>query len=314
VNLSRYLREHRPAVILAVIVLCSFASLISGTEASLVQNGAKKAVAVTAYPFLKAKNFLARTAAYAFGFAFNYDTLRDEHASLQAENLRLKAALAQNAEVRQENERLRAMINFARETPRLTLEPAEVLECYKGMLRIDRGSFHGMEESMAVLSHEGVVGIITEVGFFTSVVATLHHPECKIGAMVQRNRLRAYDGVVHAAGSDLNRICTMEYIDMKNEVRVGDVVVTSPESVFPSGCFIGIVSAPPQGSGSLWKTAEISPAVNPYRLDEVFVVRRAVVPMEEMAAAAPPAATPRNEAAAAPPVPDERPIQERYAP
>lgn len=313
-NLSRYLREHRPAVVLAAIVLSSLASLISGTEASLVQNGAKKAVAVTAYPFLKAKNYVAHIAAYAAGFVFNYDVLHKEHALLQADNLRLKTALVQSVELRQENERLRAMLNFAREAPRLTLEPAEVLESYKGMLRIDRGSFHGIEESMAVLCQEGVVGIITEVGLFTSVVATLHHPECKIGAMVQRNRLRAYDGVVHAAGSDLNRICTMEYIDMKNEVRVGDMVVTSPESVFPSGCLIGIVSASPQGSGSLWKTAEIAPAVDPYRLDEVFVVRRGVAPLEEMAAAAPPKPIPENEAAAAPSAPDERPIQERYAP
>ena len=71
--------------------------------------------------------------------------------------------------------------------------------------------------------------------------------------MVERNRLRAYDGVVHASRSDLTRLCTMEYIDIKDNVRIGDVVVTSPESLFPTGYLIGRVVAV-HDSGTLWKT------------------------------------------------------------
>ena len=39
-----------------------------------------------------------------------------------------------------------------------------------------------------------------------------------------------YDGVVKANGTDYNYICTMDFIDMKNDVRQGDIVVTSPEN------------------------------------------------------------------------------------
>ena len=312
-NLSRRISEHRPEVILAILVSLALASLLTGTEATLVHQGINRLVAITAYPFLKTKYGVEGAVDYAFGLFFSYDALRTENAVLEREKLQLKAAAIQRAELLRENERLRRMLHFVRNEPRFSLEPVRVIESYKGMLRIDRGAAHGIEAPMCVVTEEGVVGLITEVGDFSSVVATLHHPECNVGAMVQRNRLRAYDGVIHASGSDLHRICTMDYIDMKDDVRVGDAIVTSPESLFPPGYPIGTVSAPPHDVGSLWKTVEVSPWVDPYRLDEVFVIRRAVLSNEELAGVQPkPFMT--GAVSGAPTMPDERSIQERYAP
>lgn len=307
--LSRLIAQNRPVVILAVIVSLCLASLISGTEATLIHKGVKWAVTVTAYPFLKTKDYVEKGADYAIDFVFSFDALRKENAALHDELATLKTAVARRAEMYQENQRLRVMLNFARNEPRLTLEPVRVLESYKGMLRIDRGSVNGIKESMGVITPDGVVGIITEVSPFTSVVASLHHRECRIGAMVQRNRLRAYDGVIHAAG-DLSNVCTMDYIDLKDEVRVNDVVVTSPESVFPGGYVIGTISAV-HPSGSLWKTAEVIPAVDPYRLDEVYVIRRAADDVETDTASPP---APRVVESKSAEMPDNRTIQERLAP
>ena len=75
----------------------------------------------------------------------------------------------------------------------------------------------------------------------------------------------------------------MNYIDMKDDVQVGDAVVTSPESIFPTGLAIGRVVAV-HDTGTLWKTADVEPAVDPYRLDEVFILRHAVADENELAA------------------------------
>lgn len=302
------MRQHRPTVLLAVLVTLCLVSLVTGTEATLIHTGINRAVTVTAYPFLKAKDLGVQGYQYVFGLVFAYDALVVENQNLKADLAGLRLAVAQRGELQQENQRLRGMIGFARSAPQFTLEPARVLESYKGMLRIDRGAVHGMKESMGVVTLDGVVGMITEVSPFTSVVATLHHRECKIGAMVYRNRLRAYDGVIHAA-NDLSSVCTMDYIDLKDDVRVGDVVVTSLESTFPDGCLMGHISAV-HPSGSLWKTAEVAPAVDPYRLDEVFVIRQAAA--DAGAAAARSSVWPAE--AQSPPMPDQRSIQERYAP
>lgn len=287
-------------------------SLISGTEASFIHRAVERSIELTAYPFLVAKAKIERATDYAAGFVFSYDLLQQDNASMRKDIARLQRALLRHAELHQQNRRLRNMLHFAREEPRLALEPVQVLESFKGVLRIDRGASHGITTSMCAITEKGVVGIITEVSRFTSVVATVHHPECKIGAMVRRNRLRAYDGVIHAGGGDINPYCTMHYIDMKEDVRKGDLVVTSPESVFPAGYPIGIITAIHE-AGTLWKTAEVMPHVDPYRLDEVFVVRRALPEARELAGrqAASPLDRPRS---VAPEMPDERPIQERYAP
>ena len=283
--------------------------MFTGTKASVLDRGVKHVVSVTAYPFLKVKASFKKASDYVLGFAVRYDAVRKENQVLGKEIIQLKQMLANRAELRQENVRLREALQFVRETPRLTLELVDVLENYKGLLRIDRGSLHGITPSMCLITKEGVVGVITEVSTFTAIAATLNHPECRVGAMVKRNRLRAYDGVVHAGGGDFSPYCRMDYIDMKEDVRVGDVVVTSPESIFPAGCPIGIVTATHEG-GSLWKWAEIAPMVDPSRLDEVFLIRHAEATLDELTG--PPAVVPN--AVYTGELPDERSMQERYAP
>lgn len=311
-KLTRDLRSHRPLIIFLVLLSLALFSLASGTKTHFIQSGVKRAVALTAYPFLQGRAMLERGSVYTIDLFFNYNTLRSEHAALQEEIVRLREAVVRRAEIQAENQRLRDKIGFARNEPRLSLEAARVIESLRGMLTINRGRYHGIEPFMAVITKDGVVGVVTEVADLTAKVATLHHRDCNVGAMVKRNRIRAYDGIVHASGSDWNLICTMQYIDMKNDVRVNDLVVTSPESLFPSGYPIGRVSRVVE-TGTLWKMAEITPEVDPYSLDEVFVVLRAAPDVEDLAG--PQWALEDVEwVSKAPMLPDLRPLQERMAP
>lgn len=307
-SVARAISEHRSTFILIVLVGFSLTSLISGAEASFIQRALRGAVDVTARPFLKTVRGAGDAADYVSGLVFSYDAARDEADAMRGRFAELMVRTARRRELAEENQRLRRKLAFVRSQPRLGLESAEVIANFKGILKIDRGSTHGVRESMSVLTEDGVVGLITEVGLTTATVVTLHNVDCRIGAMIRRNRVR---GVVHGTGSDLRRICSMEYIDMKDDVREGDEVVASPESLFPSGYPVGrVVSV--HDSGALWKFAYVEPAVAPYRLDEVFIVRRALPPLEELAPPGPSAAAlpmPR-----APELPDHRTIQQRYAP
>ncbi|MFP4501143.1 MAG: rod shape-determining protein MreC [Candidatus Hydrogenedentota bacterium] len=305
----RRMRANRPEIVLAVMVGFSLFSLISGARAGFIGDFLRQTVSVTAYPFVKTMDWTGRAANYVLDGVFAYDRLRDDHVRMREQIARMKTNLANMHELRRENERLRDMLQFARNEPRLSLQPARVVENYRGILKIDQGGRHGIEEFMGVISEDGVVGVVIEAGYFTSTVATMHHVDCRIGAMVQHNRVRAYDGIIHAGGSNLNLFCTMDYIDLKEEVRSGDLVVTTPESLFPAGYPIGRVTAT-HGSGMLWKSAEIQPAVDPYRLDEVFVVKRAAPRTPELSG--PVRVTPAENRAA--PQPDDRSLQERYAP
>jgi cell shape-determining protein MreC len=123
--------------------------------------------------------------------------------------------------------------------------------------------------------------------------------------MVQWNRVR---GLVQGTGNDLFAVANMHYIDLKEEIREGDVVVTSPDSVFPSGYPVGRIIRGPT-LGQLAQSADIAPAVDPFRLDEVFVILNAAPDAEALAGPVPPAAEPALTASM-----NYRTVQERYAP
>lgn len=312
-NFGRFISEHRPEVILALLSLLSLVSLASGTSSAIIHNGLARAVSITAYPVLKARTGIEEAVKYSFDFVWSYNDLRRENEQNRVVQAEFQVLQAQHEELAAENRRLRGMLNFARNEDQLTLLPAQVIENLRGMLTIDRGRVHGIEPRMGVITRDGVVGMITEVHDFTAGVATLHHRDCRVAAMVYRNRVRAYDGVVKANGTDYNYICTMDFIDMKNEVRKGDMLVTNPESLFPAGLPVGTVSVVHETGGALWRWAEVEPAVDPYVLDEVFVVTR-YVPSEEYFTGSGRQDTYRPAMSLAPELPDERTIQERFAP
>jgi len=313
VNLGRFISEHRPEVILAVLSLLSLASLVSGTSSAIIHHGLARVVSITAYPVLKARTGIEEAAKYSFDFVWNYNALRRENEQNRVVQTELQVIQDRERELAAENRRLRSMLNFARSEDRLTLVPAQVMENLRGMLTIDLGRVHGIKPRMGVITRDGVVGMITEVQDYTSYVATLHHRDCRVAAMVYRNRVRAYDGVVKANGTDYNYICTMDFIDMKNDVRKGDMLVTNPESLFPAGLRVGIVSVVHETGGALWRWAEVEPYVDPYVLDEVFVVTR-YVPDEAYFTGSGRQDTYRSAMSMAPEQPDERSIQERFAP
>lgn len=294
-------------MILVVLVVLSLASMATGTRGLFIHSGVRTVVSMTAYPFLKALRSIQDGAAYTTGLVFSYDAARKETEAARQRLGDLMQRAARRDELLQENARLRRLLDFVRNEPGLALEPVQVIESLKGVLTIDRGSLQGIRESMCVVTEDGIVGIVTQTEPLTANVITLHNPDCSVGAMIVRNRVR---GRVRGSGSDLSRYCSMNYIDMKDDVRVDDLVVTSPGSIFPSGYPIGRVVSVLGESGSLWKSAEVEPAADPYRLDEVLILRQAVTPIEEMAGTEPAAIA----VSAAPAIPDQRSLQERYAP
>jgi rod shape-determining protein MreC len=335
-ELARQIRAHRPAIVFATLGAASLVSLLNGTETTLLHSAIKRAVELSAYPFHKGRMAAEDAASYVYTLFADHSAMREENRSLRDRVTSLREAVAGRRELEAENARLRTLLEFQQAQPDLDFVLARVMGSMEGMLTVDRGRFHGVTPSTPVLVAEGVVGIVVEADDFTAKVATLHHRLCKIGAMVQRNRLRAYDGVVHADGS-FRSICNMFYIDLQDDVRIGDLVVTSPESLFPAGYPIGRITNVHEGD-TLWKWAEVKPMVDPYRLDEVYLVFQRFPAFETLAGPPPapgardgstppppaaaaaadtdmPAPPPKAQkpAPAAPPLPPAPP-QERWAP
>ena len=303
---TKRIGEHRSTIIFVMLVTMSLGLLASGTRAAILHDAIRSGVMTAASPFWWLLKWTEDGVAYVTGFVTAYDAAHSRAVELERELAGREPALARLEILQAENKRLRAMIGFERSQPRLTQIPAAVLTRSEGTLIVDRGSVHGVSEFMCAMTPGGIVGVVTEVGPFLSTVATLRSATCKIGAMIQRNRV---PGTVHGSGSDFSRTCEMQNIDLKDDVRTGDVVVTGGGTfLFPPGYLIGTVST--VWEGALQKSARVEPAVNPHLVSEVLLVTQAQ-PTEEALAGYPPRPEP---AAAIPTMPDNRSMQERYAP
>lgn len=134
-------------------------------------------------------------------------------------------------------------------------------------LVIDRGAVDGLQEGMAVVAVEGVIGRLVKVAANSSRLLLLTDHASGIAAVVQRSRAR---GVVKGTGDGR---CSLEFSLRDEDVKVGDTVVTSGiGGGFPKGLNIGEITMVKKGAYGIFQTVEVRPAVNIARLEEVLVL------------------------------------------
>jgi len=199
------------------------------------------------------------------------------------ENQRLRdrlAALDQQAtqleELEQTNRRLESLLQFRTEL-RGEAYGARVIGrdplLGSRTITVDRGRRDGIRKGMAVLSPQGVVGQIIEVGWTASRALVLTDHNSGIDALVQRTRAR---GIVQGSMGDG---CHMKYLRQGEDVAVGDRVVTSGmDGIFPKGILIGEVTEVSRRNRGLLQVATLSPSAPLDRIEEVLVVGMVVPP------------------------------------
>lgn len=208
------------------------------------------------------------------------EDLRRKVEELEKEVNRLMAEKHELQAVKEENEKLRQYLDFSKDKDFFSVF-AEVVSTTldlgsgesKRSILINRGSSDGVEEEAIVVNNEGVVvGKIKEVKNNVSRVELLTSEECKLAATVaNENR------VMGISRGEMGLTVVMEFIPQTEDIRTGDVVVTSGlERNIPPGLVIGKVTEVNNKSNEVWQSVNIEPLVD---LDELTIV--AVVIDEE---------------------------------
>jgi rod shape-determining protein MreC len=134
---------------------------------------------------------------------------------------------------------------------------------------IDKGKNSGIKENMPVVNANGVVGQVVSVSYNYSKVLLLIDQNSAVDSIIERSR---DSGIVKGVSSE---VCTLDYVLKTNDVRVGDIAVTSGiDRVFPKGHHIGEVTKVSDAPGELFKDIKIKPSVDFARLEEVLVILR----------------------------------------
>lgn len=136
-------------------------------------------------------------------------------------------------------------------------------------MTLNKGKLHGIGPDMAVISSDGVVGIVKDVSdHFASVISILNS-QIKISSKIKKNN---YFGSLVWDGKS-SKYCNLIDIPIHAPVEVGDTIITSEHSnIFPHGIMVGAVSET-STAGQSFKLIRVRLSVNFDNITNVYVVR-----------------------------------------
>lgn len=197
--------------------------------------------------------------------------LRDENTRLRADVDRLSQQAVLVLELQRENAELRAELGFEQANPQfkwtsarlIGFDPSNLVQA----IIIDQGSQGGIAEGMTVITPQGLVGQVIQTTPNASKVLLATDLSSSTDALIQASRAK---GVVN--GSRTGQLL-MTYIPQGVKVQTGDRVVTSGiGGVFPPGLLVGTVTDVRQNDVDLFQSAQLEPAVDLGRLENVMVI------------------------------------------
>ncbi len=185
----------------------------------------------------------------------------------QVETLRVRSMTLE--ELKSENRRYRAMLEFKNQRQDLSLIPANLLShditlIFKTAV-IDKGFNSGFRMDMAILSPDGVVGKVVSVSPRTAQILLITDPNSAIPSVIESSRVK---GVIKGRGGNL---LSLEYVRSTEDVKVGDCVVTSGLlGFFPSGLKIGYVQEVKKDANKIFADIVVKPYVEMDKIEGIF--------------------------------------------
>jgi len=210
---------------------------------------------------------------YTWGFVEDYFVLlgvRSENEKLKNENGQLKL---QNHYLRAElgtADRARALAVFQSQSQSKTLAARVIGNGTEGKtVFVDRGSIAGVENGMAVVTPDGIVGKVVGAYPTASMVMLITDGNFAAGVLSQKNRVRGtLKGMGHGE-------CQVEFVENEEKVDVGEWFFTSGEDrIFPKGFPVGQVTV--VRTGKTFKEIYLTPSGLQGGPEEVLIVLEGV--------------------------------------
>ncbi len=217
---------------------------------------------------------LAKASRATFGLWTTYldwKNVRAENRRLRAEVQELRVQALRVVETDDENRRLRRLLALQEQLPLTTLSGEIIAREWGGWIRsltVNRGRGDNVPRLTAVISPNGLIGRVVDVRPGVSIVQVLTDPTSTVGAHVLRTRT---PGIVEGDPRGTLRFKFMARDGAS--IQTGDTLVTAGQGgLFPRGIPIGTVRSIDNRGAALFHYAELTPAVDFARVDEVLLV------------------------------------------
>ncbi len=265
-------------LVLASLVLIS---LSYRSDGSGPLSGVQSAGTSVLRPFAVGFERVAQPFRDVYAWADGLLTAQSEAEELRAELQELRQRAIQSEFALQENIYLRELVDYI-DGPRFPADfdprAAEVIGRQPGAftqaITIAVGSADGVRANDAVVTADGLVGVVTRVTSGTARVQLLTDEEAAASAIDLRT---SATGIVrHARGT--RETLVLDRVRKEDDVNRGDEIVTagwragSLSSLYPKGIPIGKVTSVGVTDTDLWQQVQIDPYVDFGALDAVIVL------------------------------------------
>lgn len=235
-----------------------------------------------------AQGIVAKPTNYIIGIFEDVNALFNTYEENQRLKLRLEEFAVLQAEVntlKSENDQLREMVGVDESLKDANPLQATVIarnpDQWEEKIIINKGSAHGVEKNMAVVTARGLIGKVTVVTNYTSQVELLYtnNPNYRVAALAQEEQGDVY-GLIEGYDSERGELI-FKRIDSSAVIEEGAKVVTSGlGGIFPKGIFIGEVTEVTTDDFGLTKMAYVKPAANFSLLENVTILMRKVTTID----------------------------------
>ena len=235
----------------------------------------KDAFNVISTPFRAAFNYCADGISGFVDYFTEFDRISEENEALRQENEELKQLQSDLEVLKEENAWLKDFLDVKNHNTTFEFEDAVVVgrnsSSAHTTLMLNKGSVHGIEEGMVVITGQGLVGRVTEVGLNTCEVLCITDISSSAGALVERS---AMIGIAEGYYENECRfLYTTGFADI-SDIKVGDVIISSGSgSIYPYGLKIGTVTEVKLDDASRSVIATIKTAVDFDDVTRVMIIK-----------------------------------------
>jgi len=257
---------ERAAVLIALVVSPWCLSALQPSVASPIRLG----LAALFEPALQVvQDFRNGFSTVVMGI-FQGPILLEENRLLRNQVATLLAHEETHNQLARENARLKALLEFKADTA-WRFAPAEVIGREWGpwsrTVLLNKGRNDGIQTGMAVMTHTGLIGRISEVGPSLSRVLLLTDPHFRVSARVSLSGVMGL-GAGTSAGEMM-----LTYVPLEAQLKPGEKIFTAGGRSFcPEGIPIGVIQSVAVDSSRLFQFGRIRPVVNFSALQEVLIV------------------------------------------
>lgn len=262
--------------VLCGLAVFAVAIMIRAAASGSAEVFLSQAASVISQPFLKISSAVTESVG---NFLDRFANAEENYLRVQELEEELREAnkkLVDYEQKKRENEQFREFLGLKETNPDYDFEPATVIgrdstnRFYS--FTIDRGSIHGVEAADPVITADGLVGIVWEVGLTYSHVRTIL--DISVEAGVYDISTRDSGIVTGDISLSSEGLCKLKYLPKESGIANGNLIVTSGiGGVFPKDLPVGTVKSIEVDSSGLSLTAVISPSADIEDVTDVLVIK-----------------------------------------